>query len=229
MNWNRIEHNLMLRSADDDRIPGVKRSREMLIRVRRHMRKLHRRRVAAARKPMLVHETAQWKEMRAALAEGRKIVSFDAEWQYQWPHKITELGVAIYQDGEIEVHNVRVRGGAGKTDKTTRFMTDVQAKKWLTGVFEGCGLLVGHAICNDRAKMDSFGWRLPDTNAVPCVDTEKWSKVMNENVNQSQKLTSFCRRHGVEVRKAHVAGNDALMTLEVALRLAAQEVSDVAA
>jgi hypothetical protein len=227
MDWKSIEYRLMGRAADDNRLPNVQRSREVLKHVRRHMKKLTKRRRALFRGPMPLSETDQYRLIRTALERGDKIVSFDAEWQYQWPNKITELGVAIYHNGTREVHNVRVRAGAGKPDKMTRFMTDDQAKRWLKGVFQGVGLLVGHAIKNDRDKMREWGWPLPYETSVPCLDTERWSRVLNPEAKQSQKLTTFCKNHGVEILKAHVAGNDALMTLEVALALAGMEENNV--
>ncbi len=211
----------MMRSADDNRQPGVERSRQVLKRVRLHMRFLRKlRKKLNPRVPMALHTTTQYRLMREALDRGDKIVAFDAEWQYQWPNLITELGVAIYHNGHREVHNVRVRGGAGKTDKSTRFMTDEQAKRWLASMFKGAGLLVGHAIHNDRVKMQQWGWPLPENDVLPLVDTGRWSQVMNPTDNNPQRLSTFCRNHGVEVTKSHVAGNDACMTLDVALTLA---------
>lgn len=231
MDWNRISNRLMRRT--DQRARGLR------ARIRVHMKLLRQRekalgleRVVLVREVPPVWETRQWSMMRHALAQGHKIIAFDAEWQYNYPNALTEIGVAIYHRGEREVHNIRVRGGAGKADKTTRFMSEKQAKDWLARTFAGAGLLVGHAIKNDRAKMKEFGWPLPGREVLPCVDTEGWSKLLNPEQNNPQKLTNFCRRHGVELLKAHIAGNDACMTLDVALCLAAirkDEINDRAA
>lgn len=225
MDWRSIESKLLLQVSDDNRkLEDARRVRTVLRHVRRHIRKIEKRhRMINSPIGMPVTDTQQWLMMRNALATDSKIIAFDAEWQYQWPHHITEIGVAIYHHGRREVHNIRVKGGVGKADSSTRFMSDMQAKRWLTETFKDAGLLIGHAISNDRMKMKQWGWILPLPDRLPCVDTEKWSRVLNVEKNNSQKLTTFCANHGVEILRAHVAGNDACMTLDVALRLAAME------
>lgn len=224
MNWQKIEHTLYLTVKAGANPDAVRRERILRGHVLRHIGKLAKRRKRnAPHVPHHVCTTAQWRIMQHSLKAGHKIVAFDAEWQRCYPYDITELGVAIYHKGKREVHNIRVRAGGGKVDPMTRFMTKDQAIKWLKEIFKDANLLVGHALKNDRAKMSEWGWCLPN---ISTVDTERWSVLLNPEQKSSINLTKFCTLIGSEVRKGHIAGNDALMTLDVALMLASQKLEE---
>lgn len=177
-----------------------------------------------ARIAMSVWETRQWKQMRHALERRQSIVCFDAEWEYQPPNRVTELGIASWRDGVITVHNVRVRGrGRPFHGGTTVHMTDDAAKTWLTNIMAGADLLVGHALQNDRLKMKQWGCRLPGPEILPVVDTGAWSRLTNKESANPRRLSHLATEYGIERKGMHVAGNDALITLKVALAMAATD------
>ena len=171
-----------------------------------------------------IWETRQWTQMRYAIAQKQRIVCFDAEWEYQSPNRVTELGVATWRDGAITVQNVRVRG-AGRPfhgGETIR-MTDDAAKTWLRDVMANADLLVGHALQNDRLKMRQWGCPLPKAQNLPVVDTGAWSRVTNKASANPRRLAHLADEYGIERRGLHVAGMDALITLKVALAMAATD------
>lgn len=177
-----------------------------------------------ARVPMSVWETRQWKQMRHALAQGQSIICFDAEWEYQPPNRVTELGIASWRDGVITVHNVRVRGrGRPFNGGKTIHMTDDAAKDWLRGIMADADLLVGHALQNDRLKMKQWGCRLPGPETLPVVDTGAWSRLTNKESANPRRLAHLAAEYGIERKGMHVAGNDAYITLQVALAMAATD------
>lgn len=102
-------------------------------------------------------------------------------------------------------------------------MSDDAAKLWLRGVMEKADLLVGHALQNDRLKMRQWGCPLPNTQTLPVVDTGAWSRVTNTESANPRRLSHLAALYGIERKGMHVAGNDALTTLHVALAMAAIE------
>lgn len=171
-----------------------------------------------------IWDTPQWRLLRDALENRRCIVCFDAEWEYQPPNRVTELGVAIQRDGVTTVHNVRVRGkGRQFHGGETIHMTEDAAKAWLRGIMESADLLVGHALQNDRLKMKQWGNPLPSIQKLPMVDTGTWSRIINEESSNPRRLTHLAAQFGVEKKGMHVAGNDAWITLQVAIAMAAVE------
>ena len=174
------------------------------------------------RQSLSIWEATQWTQMRHALAQHHCIVCFDAEWEYQLPNRVTELGVAIMRDGLIMAHNVRVRGrGRRFHGGETVYMDDDAAKTWLRDIMAAADLLVGHALQNDRLKMKRWGCPLPSIEALPMVDTGTWSRITNAQSANPRRLTHLADQYGIERKNAHVAGNDALVTLRVALAMAA--------
>lgn len=143
-----------------------------------------------------VWETRQWKQMRHALENRQSIVCFDAEWEYQPPNRVTELGIASWRDGAITVHNVRVRGrGRPFHGGTTIYMTDDAAKAWLSDIMAGADLLVGHALQNDRLKMKQWGCHLPGTETLPVVDTGAWSRLTNKESGNPRRLAHLAAEY----------------------------------
>lgn len=177
-----------------------------------------------ARVAMAIWETRQWAMMRDALAKRRRIVCLDAEWEYQPPNRVTELGIAILHDGVLTAHNVRVRGrGRPFHGGETVHMAEDTAKAWLRDMMDSADLLVGHALQNDRLKMKQWDCPLPGTQILPMVDTGTWSRLINQESANPRRLVYLARQYGVECKGTHVAGNDALITLQVALAMAATE------
>jgi hypothetical protein len=173
---------------------------------------------------MPIWETRQWSQMRGALDQRQRIVCFDAEWEYQPPNRVTELGIATWRDGVIEVHNVRVRGtGRQFRNGETVRMTDDAAQAWLCGMMAEADLLVGHALQNDRLKMKQWGCPLPGTQILPVVDTGAWSRIINTESANPRRLVHLAAEYGIERKGLHVAGMDALVTLKVALAMAATD------
>ncbi|UKK86180.1 hypothetical protein L7H23_08815 [Sphingopyxis sp. BSN-002] len=176
------------------------------------------------RVPIPIWETPQWRLMRQALDKGYTIVSFDAEWEYQPPNRVAELGVAVLRDGEIKVHNVRVRGRARSFDNgKTMYLAEDAAKAWLQATMRSAEILVGHALQNDRLKMRQWGCPLPKTQKLPTVDTGAWSRLTNPVNGNPRRLAHLADEYGIERKGMHVAGKDALVTLRVALAMAAAE------
>lgn len=169
-----------------------------------------------------IWETRQWMQMRNALDQKQRIICFDAEWEYQPPNRVTELGVATWCDGIITVENVRVRGAGRpfRNGQTIR-MADDTAKAWLRGIMAEADLLVGHALQNDRLKMRQWGSPLPSAAILPFVDTGAWSRITNTESGNARRLAHLADQYGIERRGLHVAGMDALVTLKVALAMAA--------
>ena len=176
------------------------------------------------RVPTPIWETPQWRLMRQALDKDHPIVSFDAEWEYQPPNRVTELGVAVLRDGEINVHNVRVRGRARPFDNgKTIYLAEDAAKAWLQAIMRSAKLLVGHALQNDRLKMRQWGCPLPKAQTLPTVDTGAWSRLTNPANGNPRRLAHLADEYGIERKGMHVAGKDALVTLQVALAMTATE------
>lgn len=183
-----------------------------------------RRRVRPARTPLMVWQAPQWSILRRALAGDHRIVCFDAEWEYQPPNRVTELGVATLHRGVTTVHNVRVRGrGRPFHGGRTMLMNDDAAKAWLFEILGSADLLVGHALQNDRLKMKQWGCPLPKPQDLPVVDTGAWSRVTNTESANPRRLKHLADLYGIERRGLHVAGNDAHVTLQVALAMASVE------
>lgn len=182
------------------------------------------RRAPRARAALWVWQTAQWKLVREALADRRRIVCFDAEWEYQPPNRVVELGVATFHEGAMTVHNVRVRGkGRRFHGGETVYMAEDAAKVWLGEIMASADLLVGHALQNDRLKMKQWGAPLPNAQILPMVDTGSWSRIVNRESANPRRLVHLAAEYGIERKGMHVAGNDALTTLKVALAMAAVE------
>jgi hypothetical protein len=182
------------------------------------------RRERGPRVALEVWQAPQWKLMREALADGRRIVSFDAEWQYQPPNQVTELGAAILHGGVITIHNIRVKpGGRPFKGGKTVYMTDDEAKTWLRATMASAELLVGHALQNDRHKMKQWKCPLPNSKSLPVVDTGAWSRATNPVSANPRRLTHLAAEYGVDCSGSHVAGNDAHVTLQVALAMAQAE------
>lgn len=174
------------------------------------------------RVPLPIWETRQWTQMRHAITQKQRIVCFDAEWEYQSPNRVTELGVATWRDGAITVQNVRVRGsGRPFHGGETVRLTDDAAKTWLRDVMANADLLVGHALQNDRLKMRQWGCPLPKAQNLPVVDTGAWSRLTNKESANPRRLAHLADEYGIERRGLHVAAMDALVTLKVALAMAA--------
>ena len=162
--------------------------------------------------------------MRRALDSSQAIVSFDAEWEYQPPNRVTELGIAILRNGTIKVHNVRVRGrGRPFHGGKTLYLADEAAQAWLRDIMSSADLLVGHALQNDRLKMKQWGCPLPNMQNLPTVDTGTWSRLTNLENGNPRRLSHLADHYGIDRKGMHVAGKDALVALEVALAMAAIE------
>lgn len=180
------------------------------------------RRTRAPRVALKIWQTRQWAQMRHALAQRQRIVCFDAEWEYQPPNRVTELGIATWHDGGVTVQNIRVRGSGRpfRNGQTIR-MADDAAKAWLRNIMASADLLVGHALQNDRLKMKQWGCPLPSTQILPVVDTGAWSRIINTESGNPRRLVHLADEYGIERKGLHVAGMDALVTLKVALAMAA--------
>lgn len=227
MNWQRIHDQLEQRAEQEADLRALKLKR----RVRKHMKRLITLRsrrgvyVGGGRYVPSVPETPQWRTIRDALDRGSKILAFDAEWTMRRP--ITELGIAIYQNGEMTAHNVRLTpGGKNFRYGVTRYMTDRQAKLWVRGMFSEADLLVGHALNNDRLQMRRWGEPIPD---MPYLDTSPWSRALNQSSHDPISLGKFADRYGVDCTGAHCGGNDAVITLNLVLALARIEVDNICA
>lgn len=179
------------------------------------------RRKRRSRIALEIWQAPQWKLMRDALRDNQRIVSFDAEWQYHPPNEVTELGAAILHDGIITVHNVRVKpGGRPFKGGKTVYMTDDEGRAWLHATMASADLLVGHALQNDRHKMKQWKCPLPKPGSLPVVDTGVWSKLTNFVSANPRRLIHLAAQYGIDRTVSHIAGNDAHMTLQVALAMA---------
>lgn len=186
-------------------------------------------RVRRPRTALAIWQAPQWAIMREALAANGRIVCFDAEWEYQPPNRVTELGIAMLHDGVMTTHNVRVRGrGRPLVGGQTVFMTDEPAKAWLREILGSADLLVGHALQNDRLKMKQWGCPLPSTQHLKVVDTASWSRATNQESANPRRLKYLADQYGIERKGMHVAGNDARVTLQVALAMASIERGEIA-
>ncbi len=171
-----------------------------------------------------IWQAPQWKLMRSALSDNLRIVSFDAEWQYQPPNEVTELGAAILHDGVVSIHNIRVKpGGRPFRGGKTVYMTDDEAKAWLRATMASADLLVGHALQNDRHKMKQWKCPLPRAGSLPVVDTGAWSRITNPVSANPRRLTHLAAQYGIDCKGSHVAGKDANVTLQVAVAMAQVE------
>lgn len=146
-----------------------------------------------------------------ALQHNHKIISFDAEWTPFNP--LTELGVTTFHNGEMISHNIRLVKNKGRAFLygEDQQMSLKDGLMWLNNVMKGSSLLLGHALYNDRLALKKVGASFP--SHIKVLDTYSWSKLIVRNpMGCSLKtLADF-----LEVPRigAHVAGNDARITME---------------
>lgn len=215
MHWIAIRQKLRERAAQGD-----ERALYVARRVNRHLKKQVRRAkgLGAAKAPVPVEDTPHYNILLKALDAGKKIVAFDAEWHPQRPTTvpITELGVTIYGPTSLECFNICTRPGGKKfRHGTTRFMTDEQARKWLSKTLEGTGLIIGHSFKNDRLQLARWNFTVPK---IELLDTASWSKMLFPP--NAQSLKGLAIRYGVDPSGWHCAGNDSRITMLVALAMA---------
>ena len=69
--------------------------------------------------------------------------------------------------------------------------------------------------------MKQWGCSLPSMQILPVVDTGAWSRIINTESANPCRLAHLAAEYGIERKDLHVAGMDALVTLKVALAMAA--------
>lgn len=149
------------------------------------------------------------------ISSGGKIISLDAEWTQG--RAITEIGIAVLENGIQTTHNVVV----GKFRKpsfhhgTTLYMDDDKAREWFRDITSDGKLLIGHALKGDRKQFQLWGKPVPP---IPFIDTASWSRHISKSPYM-MSLTNLALHCGLEHLDAHCAGNDAHMTMMVALRI----------
>ncbi len=215
MQWGHIRQALQAAYAADPE--NNHRARTVARRVNKFMRRRSKARLRAFREANMHLDMQErlpnYHLLTQALEENWKIVSIDCEWTMR--RAITEIGVTIFHNGEIQAFNICVAaGGKGFLHGTSRYMQDKHAREWLTETLADAQLVVGHAFKNDVRQMTHWSYRMPQ---LPVVDTGKWSKIIFPPHEMS--LSKLAKKYDVECRGAHCGGNDALMTLKVALKM----------
>ncbi len=151
------------------------------------------------------------------ISRGSFIVALDCEWTMTRP--LTEVGLAIYHRGEFQHRNICILPDERQRDQflfgATEYLTLGEARAEMRELSSRVELLIGHALKNDRKQLSRFGG-VPEFHDV-AFDTETFSTWAYHG--ERHKLKYLARRAGFDAKSMHCAGNDAAMTLFIALAL----------
>lgn len=212
MNWPEIHYTLRMRFAQT----GDERALYVARRVNRLLKKRARRArwTDKVQIPVKLEDTNHYNQLMKHIRAGSKIIAIDNEWTPRRP--ITEIGISEFGG---KSHNVRLTpGGKEFRHGTTRYMTDEQAKLWLAQQLEGVDLIIGHMFKNDVRQYAKWGFEIPK---IPLLDTGLWSKALFPPNHMS--LKHMAEKYGINAAGWHCAGNDAYITLMVAMTMAGIE------
>jgi hypothetical protein len=153
---------------------------------------------------------------RSLIDNGAAIMCFDVERKYGGDRKITEVGVTIFRDGDLQSHNYVVEGQrpryAYEFGQSEILPWNAVAEK-LLGHAESIGAYVGHSINNDFLFLEEAALVMPKRH---CFDTSRWSCAVSER-GHPMKLGDLCARYNVPTARTHCGGNDARYNMEVFL------------
>jgi hypothetical protein len=164
-------------------------------------------------------------DLRAHVEGGSVILALDAEWTQD--RHITEIGFAIYQNGVTRHRNIRILPDPYSHDPfrfgTTEFMSEAEAVEEIFVEQLRADLIVGHDLINDRRQFAKIGASFHETT----FDTMKYGRFAHPG--ELVKLKTMVHRAGFKAMGSHNAGNDAAMTLHVALALVGRHADCVGA
>lgn len=209
MNWKLIRNTLNERYQET----GDARALYVSRRVNRYLKKKNRAERNSRVRNILPENITQFQMFMKAIREDKHILAIDAEWSPWKP--ITEIGVYDYRAKQC--HNIRLtqKGGDGFRHGETVRMNKALAKQWLHDTLNGVDMVIGHAFKNDLRQFAQWGFNFPK---VRIVDTALWSKALFPPNEVS--LVKLADQYGIDRRGSHCAGNDAHVTLLVALAMA---------
>ena len=221
MDWVRIRNILIERyRADETDHRAFALSRKLRGRARsQRRREKHGEKRAAGPQAVPYHNYIQ-----NALAQGIPLIAMDLEWNGKRP--VTEIGLAILHNGTVTHHNIKTVNSRNKVSTSyygdrrfihgeTQEMSSPDAKMWLGELLAQPNLIIGHAFRGDMLQLSRWGFNLP--SEIRVVDTAKWWKaVCPPNL---RSLDFLAARYGIDFDVKHCAGNDAYVTLQVALRM----------
>lgn len=154
-------------------------------------------------------------DLRAHIEGGSVVLALDAEWTHD--RHITEIGFAIYQNGVTRHRNIRILPDPYAYDAfrfgTTEFMDEAEAVREIAREQSSADLIVGHDLINDRRQFAKIGAEFHEVT----FDTMKYGRFAHPG--ELVKLKTMVHRAGFKAIGSHNAGNDAAMTLHVALAL----------
>jgi hypothetical protein len=219
MNLNRIKAVLDARyeSNPDDR--RVLRLRRKINRALGKQARAERRGSPVDREQAEAHARNLRSRLINAIDSGKRIVAVDTEWMRDGSRKITEIGVAIYQNGELTLRNIRVIPDFN-TDfdnfrGTTEFMTDDDAAAVFEEIQASADMIAGHALKNDRLQFKR--WRKVHLRDDNVFDTQSYAKSAHGEI---LSLGNFLRLLDITPKGMHSAGNDAYYVMMALLTIA---------
>lgn len=157
------------------------------------------------------------KAANTAILAGHRILAIDTE---RWADVTQEIGLTIYEGGQMTSHNLRVMGDGvpprgdyyhyGESESLTWPETVERVKREAaTAKF-----YVGHSLIGDFESMKDQGLILPK---VPFLDTFWLSHIVEGKEGVS--LSALAGHFEIETPRPHCGGNDARYNMEVLLAL----------
>jgi len=160
---------------------------------------------------------AELKAANAAILAGHRLLAIDTE---RWAETTQEIGLTIYEGGQITSHNLRVMGENvpprgdyyhyGDSESLTWEQTIERVKREAASA----KFYVGHSLIGDFESMKDQGLILPK---VPFLDTFWLSHIVEGKEGVS--LSALAGHFEIETPRPHCGGNDARYNMEVLLAL----------
>lgn len=150
------------------------------------------------------------------LLQNKKFISIDVECDYEDHSIITEIGLTILEDNQVNSLNIVVgKKEDASTDLfefgKTLYVDSVQdIISVLKTAMSYCDVLVGHEIRSDKKFLAPY----IDISKKYEFDTALISKALT---GQKKKLKHFAAMFGVDAKHPHNAGNDSRYTMEALL------------
>jgi DNA polymerase III epsilon subunit-like protein len=205
-----------------ERDPEDRRVLRVLRKVRRRRGKLQRavqRNSPNIKQKAAAHAESMLRALNEAL-DGKRIVALDAEWSRDGSRAITEIGLAVYENGQLTVRNIRVIPDyLPRKDYflgETEVLSPAEAAAVTEEIMESADLLTGHALINDRGQFRK--WRGVKVRHDRVFDTQVYAKALYGG--SAMSLRDLMRKLDITPKGLHSAGNDTMSIIMVLLAFA---------